>query len=116
MHGVVAQFGQAVHVEMFAARDLGQPPVRERHLQPFAQFRQRLERHSGHAHHMRPGRFVTQDQPLRQRAMQESTAGIKNVDIIHTSDAGHFELLRAPYVARICRLMEDEIDKEKADV
>ena len=43
VHGVVAQFGQAVHVEVFAARDLGQPPVRERYLQPFAQFRQRLE-------------------------------------------------------------------------
>jgi iron(III) transport system substrate-binding protein len=26
--------------------------------------------------------------------MQESTAGIKNGDIIHTSDAGHFELLK----------------------
>ena len=35
---------------------------------------------------------------------------------IERVNAGHFELLRAPYVARICRLMEDEIDKEKADV
>jgi len=29
-----------------------------------------------------------------QRTMQEATAGIKNGDIIHTSDAGHFELLK----------------------
>ena len=36
----------------------------------------------------------TGSQRVLQRAMQESTAGIKNVDIIHTSDAGHFELLK----------------------
>ena len=33
-------------------------------------------------------------QRVLQRTMQESTAGIKNGDIIHTSDAGHFELLK----------------------
>jgi iron(III) transport system substrate-binding protein len=36
----------------------------------------------------------TGSQRVLQRAMQEATAGIKNVDIIHTSDAGHFELLK----------------------
>jgi len=29
-----------------------------------------------------------------QRFMQETAAGIKNGDIVHTSDAGHFELLK----------------------
>jgi iron(III) transport system substrate-binding protein len=33
-------------------------------------------------------------QRVLQRTMQEATAGIKNGDIIHTSDAGHFELLK----------------------
>jgi iron(III) transport system substrate-binding protein len=33
-------------------------------------------------------------QRVLQRFMQETTAGIKNADIIHTSDAGHFELLK----------------------
>src|SRR3990170_6169196 len=33
-------------------------------------------------------------QRVLQRVMQEATAGIKNGDIIHTSDAGHFELLK----------------------
>ena len=33
-------------------------------------------------------------QRVLQRFMQEAAAGIKNADIIHTSDAGHFELLR----------------------
>ena len=36
----------------------------------------------------------TGSQRVLQRTMQESTAGIKNVDLIHTSDAGHFELLK----------------------
>lgn len=36
----------------------------------------------------------TGSQRVLQRAMQEASAGIKNVDIIHTSDAGHFELLK----------------------
>jgi iron(III) transport system substrate-binding protein len=36
----------------------------------------------------------TGSQRVLQRTMQEATAGIKNVDIIHTSDAGHFELLK----------------------
>ncbi|MGH7767006.1 MAG: ABC transporter substrate-binding protein [Candidatus Binatia bacterium] len=36
----------------------------------------------------------TGSQRVLQRVMQEATAGIKNVDIIHTSDAGHFELLK----------------------
>ena len=34
-------------------------------------------------------------QRVLQRVMQEATAGIRNADIIHTSDAGHFELLKA---------------------
>jgi iron(III) transport system substrate-binding protein len=33
-------------------------------------------------------------QRVLQRAMQEVSAGIKNADIIHTSDAGHFVLLK----------------------
>jgi iron(III) transport system substrate-binding protein len=33
-------------------------------------------------------------QRVLQRVMQEATAGIKNGDIIHTSDGGHFELLK----------------------
>ncbi len=36
----------------------------------------------------------TGSQRVLQRVMQESSAGIKNVDLIHTSDAGHFELLK----------------------
>jgi iron(III) transport system substrate-binding protein len=36
----------------------------------------------------------TGSQRVLQRTMQEASAGIKNVDIIHTSDAGHFELLK----------------------
>jgi iron(III) transport system substrate-binding protein len=33
-------------------------------------------------------------QRVLQRFMQEATAGLKNADIVHTSDAGHFELLK----------------------
>src|SRR5258708_3508405 len=33
-------------------------------------------------------------QRVLQRFMQEAAAGIKNADIVHTSDAGNFELLR----------------------
>jgi iron(III) transport system substrate-binding protein len=33
-------------------------------------------------------------QRVLQRFMQETSAGIKNTDIVHTSDAGHFELLK----------------------
>lgn len=36
----------------------------------------------------------TGSQRVLQRVMQEVSAGIKNVDIIHTSDAGHFVLLK----------------------
>jgi len=36
----------------------------------------------------------TGSQRVLQRVMQELSAGIKNVDLIHTSDAGHFELLK----------------------
>jgi iron(III) transport system substrate-binding protein len=36
----------------------------------------------------------TGSQRVLQRVMQEGTAGIKNVDVIHTSDAGHFVLLK----------------------
>lgn len=36
----------------------------------------------------------TGSQRVLQRVMQEVSAGIKNADIIHTSDAGHFVLLR----------------------
>jgi len=36
----------------------------------------------------------TGSQRVLQRVMQEAGAGIKNVDIIHTSDAGHFVLLK----------------------
>jgi iron(III) transport system substrate-binding protein len=36
----------------------------------------------------------TGSQRVLQRVMQESTAGIKNVDVIHTSDAGHFVLFK----------------------
>ncbi|HEY3303000.1 MAG TPA: extracellular solute-binding protein [Candidatus Binatia bacterium] len=33
-------------------------------------------------------------QRVLQRVMQEADAGIKNVDVVHTSDAGHFTLLK----------------------
>src|SRR5712692_7833347 len=33
-------------------------------------------------------------QRVLQMTMQEASAGIKNVDVIHTSDAGHFILLK----------------------
>ena len=36
----------------------------------------------------------TGSQRVLQRVMQEASAGIKNADMIHTSDAGHFELLK----------------------
>lgn len=36
----------------------------------------------------------TGSQRVLQRVMQEASAGIKNADIIHTSDAGHFVLLK----------------------
>lgn len=36
----------------------------------------------------------TGSQRVLQRVMQEVSAGIKNADIIHTSDAGHFVLLK----------------------
>lgn len=36
----------------------------------------------------------TGSQRVLQRVMQEVSAGIKNVDIIHTSDGGHFVLLK----------------------
>ena len=36
----------------------------------------------------------TGSQRVLQRVMQEASAGIKNADVIHTSDAGHFELLK----------------------
>ncbi len=36
----------------------------------------------------------TGSQRILQRVMQELSAGIKNADVIHTSDAGHFVLLR----------------------
>lgn len=36
----------------------------------------------------------TGSQRVLQRVMQEASAGIKNVGVIHTSDAGHFELLK----------------------
>ena len=36
----------------------------------------------------------TGSQRIIQRVMQELQAGIKNVDVIHTSDAGHFVLLK----------------------
>jgi iron(III) transport system substrate-binding protein len=36
----------------------------------------------------------TGSQRVLQRVMQEAAAGIKNVDLIHTSDAGHFVLLK----------------------
>jgi len=36
----------------------------------------------------------TGSERVLQRVMQEATAGIKNADVIHTSDAGHFELLK----------------------
>lgn len=36
----------------------------------------------------------TGSQRVLQRVMQEVQAGIKNVDIVHTSDAGHFALLK----------------------
>lgn len=36
----------------------------------------------------------TGSQRVLQRVMQEASAGIKNADLIHTSDAGHFELLK----------------------
>jgi iron(III) transport system substrate-binding protein len=37
----------------------------------------------------------TGSQRILQRVMQELQAGIKNVDVVHTSDAGHFVLLKA---------------------
>jgi len=37
----------------------------------------------------------TGSQRVLQRVLQEVGAGIKNADVIHTSDAGHFELLKA---------------------
>ena len=36
----------------------------------------------------------TGSERVLQRVMQEAAAGIKNADLIHTSDAGHFELLK----------------------
>jgi iron(III) transport system substrate-binding protein len=36
----------------------------------------------------------TGSQRVLQRFMQEAAAGIKNADVVHTSDAGHFELLK----------------------
>lgn len=36
----------------------------------------------------------TGSERVLQRFMQEATAGIKNADVIHTSDAGHFVLLK----------------------
>ena len=36
----------------------------------------------------------TGSERVLQRVMQEAAAGIKNVDLIHTSDAGHFVLLK----------------------
>ncbi len=36
----------------------------------------------------------TGSQRILQRVMQELSAGIKNVDVVHTSDAGHFVLLK----------------------
>jgi iron(III) transport system substrate-binding protein len=36
----------------------------------------------------------TGSQRILQRVMQELQAGIKNVDVVHTSDAGHFVLLK----------------------
>ncbi len=36
----------------------------------------------------------TGSQRILQRVMQELSAGIKNVDVIHTSDAGHYVLLK----------------------
>src|SRR5207247_8415337 len=36
----------------------------------------------------------TGSQRILQRVMQELQASIKNVDVIHTSDAGHFVLLK----------------------
>ncbi len=36
----------------------------------------------------------TGSERVLQRVMQEASAGIKNVDVIHTSDAGHFVLLK----------------------
>src|SRR5947209_5848687 len=36
----------------------------------------------------------TGSQRVLQRFMQEAAAGIKNGDIVHTSDAGNFELLK----------------------
>src|SRR2546427_10988925 len=36
----------------------------------------------------------TGSQRILQRVMQELQANIKNVDVVHTSDAGHFVLLK----------------------
>jgi iron(III) transport system substrate-binding protein len=36
----------------------------------------------------------TGSERVLQRIMQEAAAGIKNVDLLDTSDAGHFELLK----------------------
>ena len=43
MHGAVAQFEQAVHVEVFAAGEFGQLPMFERHFQARAQRAQRRQ-------------------------------------------------------------------------
>ena len=40
----------------------------------------------------------TGSQRVLQRMMQELQAGIKNVDVIHTSDAGHFVLLKEKHL------------------
>ena len=36
----------------------------------------------------------TGSERVLQRVMQEASAGVKTVDVIHTSDAGHFVLLK----------------------
>src|SRR5690349_17349325 len=36
----------------------------------------------------------TGSQRILQRVMQELSANIKNVDVVHTSDAGHYVLLK----------------------
>ena len=40
----------------------------------------------------------TGSQRILQRLMQEHGAGIKNVDVVHTSDAGRFVLLKAKHL------------------
>src|SRR5215470_13505650 len=37
----------------------------------------------------------TGSERVMSRLMQEFSAGIKNVDVVHTSDAGHFVLLKS---------------------